>query len=520
MYVEIVELVLGLLVVVIALVTVARRFAIPYPILLVLGGLVLGFVPHLPNIILNPDLVFLLFLPPLLYWESLNTPLREFRANMGSILLLAIGLVLVTTTAVAVIAHMLIGLSWPVAFVLGAIISPTDTVAAAAIAQRLSLPRRVVAVLEGESLLNDATALVAYSTAAGVVASGSFFWAQAGIQFVVASGGGVIIGLIVGLIVIWVRRALHDPPVENTISLLTGFAAYLPAQALGLSGVLAVVAVGLYLERQGPSIVSPQTRLQAIQLWQVVVFLLNGLLFILVGLQLNTILASHALPPVGMLLLYAALISLTIIVIRIIWVFSTAYLPRFLSRRLRERDPYPAWQDVAIVAWTGMRGGVSLAAALALGISFPQRDLIVFLTFSVILATLVVQGLSLPPFIQRLKVTDDGVLEREEAKARLKTVQAAMARLDELANEDWVPQDVVADLRSHYTEKSRRSKAQFDGSDTIFEERIIAYRRLQQEILSAKRKTIIDLRNHSIINDEVMRKIQHDIDMEETMLSS
>ncbi len=520
MYVEIVEIVLGLLVVVVALVTIARKLEIPYPILLVIGGLALGFIPHLPSVTLSPELVFLLFLPPLLYWEALNTPLRELRANMRPILLLAIGLVLMTTAVVAIVAHMVIGLNWAVAFVLGAIISPTDTVAAAAIAQRLSLPRRVTAVLEGESLLNDATALVVYGTAVTVVASGSFSWVQAGTKFVVASGGGIIIGLVVGLIVVRVRRVLHDSPVENTISLLTGFAAYLPADRLGLSGVLAVVATGLYLERMGPRIVSPQTRLQAIQLWQVVVFLLNGLLFILVGLQLNTILASRTLPSFVNLLLDAAIISVTIIVARIVWIFPATYLPRLLSRHLREKDPYPSWRDVSILAWTGMRGGVSLAAALALSTNFPQRDLIVFLTFSVILATLVIQGLTLPPFIRRLQVVDDGSLEQEEAKARLKTIQAAMVRLEELATEDWVPRDIVEDLRSHYAERSQQARARFDGSETIIEERIAAYGRLQRELLAIKRKTIIDLRNRGVINDEVLRIIQHDIDIEETRLST
>ncbi|HLZ57754.1 MAG TPA: Na+/H+ antiporter [Ktedonosporobacter sp.] len=514
---EIVEIVLGLLVVVAALVTVARQVGVPYPIALVLGGLALGFIPHLPTITLSPDIVFLLFLPPLLYWEALNTPLREFRASLRPILFLAIGLVLMTMTIVAIIAHLVIGLSWPVGFVLGAIISPTDTVAAAAIAQRLSLPRRVVAILEGESLLNDATALVAYGTASAVVLSGNFSLMQAGWQFLGGSIGGIAIGLLVGVIIVWVRRMLHDSPVENTISLLSGFAAYLPAQALGFSAVLAVVAMGLFLERQGPSIVSPQTRLQAIQLWQVVVFLLNGLLFILVGLQLNIILASHALPPFWTLLGDAALICLTVILVRIAWVFPAAYLPFRLSRRLRESTQAFTWKEVSIVAWTGMRGGVSLAAALALSTTFPGRDLIVFLTFCVILATLVLQGLTLPPLIRRLEVTDDGALEKEEVKARKKILHAAMARLEELANEEWVPQDMVHEIREHYQQHGQKVRASLDGDD-LFSERIAAYQRLQRELLTTKRRALIALRNQDTINDEVLRIIQHDIDVEEVRL--
>jgi CPA1 family monovalent cation:H+ antiporter len=299
--------------------------------------------------------------------------------------------------------------------------------------------------------------------------------------------------------------------------LLTGFVAYLPAQALGLSGVLSVVATGLFLERQGPRIVSPQTRLQATQFWQVVTFLLNGLLFILVGLQLNSILAAHSLPSAADLVQDAALICLTIILVRIAWVFPGAYLPRFLSRRVRERDPYPSWKAVAVVAWTGMRGGVSLAAALALASNFPERDLIVFLTFCVILATLVVQGLTLPPLIQWLDLAEDGSAEQEEEKARQKVFQAAFARLEELAHEDWVSQEIIEDLRAHYVQRKHKY-IRLDDSDNIFAERIAVYQRLQRELLAAKRKTLIALRDNGIINDEVLRKIQYDIDMEEVRL--
>jgi Na+/H+ antiporter len=520
MYLQIVEILLGLLVAVTALVTIARKLTIPYPILLILGGLVIGFIPHLPSVVLNPDLVFLIFLPPLLYWQALTTPLRELRTNLRSILLLAIGLVLATMLIVGVVAHFAIGLSWPVAFVLGAIISPTDTIAAEVIAQRLVLPRGIVAVLEGESMLNDATALVAYNAASAIVISGSFSLAQTGLQFVIASVGGIVIGLLIGLVVVLVRRYLHDPLVENTISLLTGFAAYLPAQVLGVSGVLSVVATGFFLERVGPRIVSAQTRLQATQLWQVVTFLLNGLLFILVGLQLNTILSSRALPSAGNLILDAAFICFTIVLVRIAWVFPGAYLPLFLSRRVRNSagDPYPSWKAVAVVAWTGMRGGVSLAAALALDPTFPERDLIVFLTFCVILATLVVQGLTLPPLIQWLNLEDDGLLEKEEEKARQKISQAAFARLEELTREEWVSQEVVEDLRAYYTQRKHKYKARLDEADDIFAQRIAVYQRLQRELLAAKRKTLIGLRDSGIINDEVLRKIQYDIDVEEVRL--
>ena len=516
-----IELVLGLLVAVAALVTIARRLEIPYPILLVIGGLVLGFIPGLPSVELRPDLVFLLFLPPLLYWQALNTSMREFRANLRPIFSLSIGLVLFTIAVVAIVTHAAIaGLSWSAAFVLGAIIAPTDEVAAGAIAERLPLPRRIMTVLEGESLLNDATALVAYSVAVAVALGGSFSPTGAGLLFIEASLGGIAVGLVAGWIIGQIRRYLHDPPVENTISLMSGFAAYLPAQALGVSGVLAVVTTGIYLGRLGPRIISSQTRLQGGQLWAVVVFLLNSLLFILVGLQLHHItlaaLSSHSAIT---LIAYAVLVVLTVILVRVIWVFPASYLPSALSRRIREHDPYPSWKTVTIIAWTGMRGGVSLAAALALTIAFPGRDLIIFLTFCVILATLVVQGLSLPSLIHWVQPPDDGSAGREETKARLKVARAALARLNDLASEDWVPQDILDDLRVHYEEKDQRFTARMDGSeDGSQEERASAHLRVKREVITAQRTKLLELRSKGIIDDEVLRRIQRDLDLEEVRL--
>ncbi len=525
---ESIGIVLGLLVAVGVLVTIARRIQVPYPILLVVGGLLLGLIPGLPHIELAPEIVLLLFLPPLLYWESLNTSFRDFRANLRSILLLAIGLVLATTGVVAVIAHFAMNLSWPTAFVLGAIVSPTDTVAAAAIAQRLSLPRRIVTVLEGESLVNDATALVLYATGVAIVSGGTFALGTTLLQFVWASVGGVVLGLFMGWLITLLRRRLHDPPVENTLSLLSGFAAYLPAQFLGASGVLAVVSMGFFLARQGPRIVSAQTRVQSEQVWQIVVFLLNGLIFILIGLQLNVVLRVLTKQTLLNLILDAVLVSIAVILVRLLWVYPGAYLPRLFSRRIRQRELLAPVTSVAILGWTGMRGGVSLAAALALPLTtnthalFPDRDLIIFLTFSVILATLVVQGLSLPALIRRFNLRDGGEAEHEEAKARLKATRAALARLNELAAEEWVPPDIVEDLRTHFAEKDRRFTARFHGTEDGEQQstRIESYQRLKRELILTERGTIIELRNKGVINDEVMRRVQHDLDLEELRLHS
>ncbi len=520
-----ISLLFGLLVAIIALATLATRLHIPYAILLVLGGLLLGFVPGLPRIMLDPQLILVLFLPPLIYSSAWLTSWREFRANLRPILLLAIGLVLVTTVIVAVVAHTIAGLLLPVAFVLGAVVSPTDAVAASATAQRLGLARRIVTIIEGESMVNDATGLVVYRFAVAAVVTGSFSLWQASLQFVVVSLGGLLIGLVIGWPVAWLHRHLDDAPIEITITLLTPYAAYLVADALQVSGVLAVLSAGLYLSRQSSRFFSSNTRLQANAVWNVLVFLLNGLVFLLIGLQLPGILETIAGRSLLTLIGQALLISLAVIVVRIAWVFPAGYLPRFMSARLRARDPYPGWRNVAIVAWMGMRGGLSLAAALALplslssGVPFPQRDLVIFFTFCVILATLVGQGLSLLPIIRLLGLEPDSSLEREHTQAHLVAARAALSRLDELATEVWVPQDALTYLRSHYEKKLSTLTTPVDGAGN---ERSALHssiqQRLQQEVLSAERAAIIQLRDQGRIDDETLRLVERELDLEEQRL--
>src|SRR5258706_970093 len=382
---NIIEVVFGLLAAVAALALLARKLSIPYPILLVLGGVLLGLVPGLPRVRLNPELVFLFFLPPLLYPAALFMPWRDFRANLRPISLLAVGLVLFTIVAVGLLAHYFIpDLPLAAGFVLGAIISPPDAIAASAIAERLSVPRRIITILEGESLVNDATALVAFRFGVATVVTSAFSLAHASGQFFIVGIGGILVGVVVGFLTVWIQKQIDDPPVEITISLLTPFAAYLPAEQLGVSGVLAVVTTGLYHGWRIPEFTSSRTRLQAGPVWQMIEFVLNGFIFLLIGLQLPEVLRNLSGQPIAPLLRYAAAISLAVILIRILWVFPASYLPRFLFKSIRDRDPYPPCQHVTIVAWTGMRGVVSLAAALALPLSFPARDLILFLTFMVI----------------------------------------------------------------------------------------------------------------------------------------
>src|SRR5215469_1316984 len=493
-----ITLLFGLLVVIVALATLASRLRLPYAILFVLGGLLLGFVPGLPSITLHPELILVLFLPPLIYSSAWLTSWREFRANLRPILQLSLGLVLVTTIVIAVVAHTIAGLSWPVAFVLGAVVSPTDAVAASATAKLLGLPRRIVTVIEGESMVNDATGLVVYRFAVAAVVTGSFSLWQASLQLVLVSLGGLLIGLAIAWPVAWLHRHLDDAPIEITITLLTPYAAYLLAVALQVSGVLAVLGAGLYLSRQSSRFFSSNTRLQANAVWNVLVFLLNGLVFLLIGLQLRSILENITGLSLLTLIWQALLISLAVIVVRIAWVFPAAYLPRLVSPRLRARDPYLGWRQVAVVAWVGMRGGLSLAAALALpftltgGLLFPQRGLVIFFTFGVILATLVGQGLGLAPIIRLLGLERDSALEREHAQAHLVAARAALSRLDELATEAWIPQEAFVDLHSHYVHKLEALTEAMDGAgDERFDGHAPIQQRLRQEVLTAERAAVI-----------------------------
>jgi Na+/H+ antiporter len=522
-----VEIFVGMLLAVAALAWLARRLHIAYPILFVIGGLALALIPGVPRVTLNPELVFLFFLPPLLFPAALFTPWRDFRENLRPISLLAVGLVLITTVAIAFLAHHFMNLPLAAGFVLGAIVSPPDAIAATAIADRLRVPRRIVTVLEGESLVNDATALVAYRFAIAAVATGAFSLSHAGLKFLIVCFGGIAFGLFIGCLAAAFHKRVQDAPIEITVSLLTPFAAYLPAERLGISGVLAVVTSGLYLGWRLPEITDFQTRLDARPVWDVVEFILNGLVFILIGLQLPTVVQATSSDhlPKSQLVTYALIISLAVIVVRVAWVFPATYLPRFLSKRLRKRDPYPSWKHVTIVAWTGMRGVVSLAAALALplkrndGSPFPGRDLILFLSFVIILATLVVQGLSLPPLIRWLGVEDDDSLEKEEREARLAANQAALARLQEIAEKDPAKADALKRLRIEYEDRIRQlDVTEANRSDRHLRLFSAEYERLSREGLKQERATILQLRNKDVINDEVLRRIQQDIDLAEARL--
>ena len=420
---------LALLVASAALLLFSDRLQIPYPILLVLGGLMLGFVPGVPDLVLPPEAVLIGILPPLLYSSAFNTGLRDLRRNLRPISLLAIGLVVLTMVTVAAVAHYAIGLSWPAGFVLGAVVSPTDPLAATAIARRLGVPQRAVAIVEGESLVNDGTALVLYRFAIVAVVTGSFSLLDATASFVWSVIGGIAVGLVVGRVIRFVRKRVFNPPLEVTIAFLTGYFAFLPASAIGASGVLAVVTAGVYMGWHTPELTTVDTRLHGAGFWAIFNFLLNALLFGLVGLQLEPILEELQGRPWQELVGYAALVWAVVLFVRAASGPPIAYIPRWIWPGLRERDPVPPWQFLAFVAWSGMRGGVTLAAALAIplstdsGVPFPDRSLIIFLAFSVVLGSLVIQGLTLPGLVRLLGLEEDTAeILREEARARIQRV--------------------------------------------------------------------------------------------------
>jgi CPA1 family monovalent cation:H+ antiporter len=513
--------IVALLVAIAVLSAAARAINVPYPIVLVIGGAVLGLLPGLPDVTLDPDLVLLIFLPPLLYTGAFFSNLRELRDNLRPILLLSIPLVIVTVVVVAVVAHAFIDdLSWPVCFVLGAIVGPTDPVAATAIMRRLGVPRRLVSVVEGESLINDATALVAYKIALAAVGGAAFSLLDASGDFVWKASGGIAIGLAVGYVIAEIRKRLDDPLIENTIGLLTAYAAYVPAEQLQVSAVLAAVTSGCYVGWRAPEIAGAETRLQGFGMWELLQFLLNALLFVLIGLELPTIVDALGDFDPATLIGYGALVSAAVILTRMVWQFTIVYVIRALDRRESVRARRAPWQWRFVSGWSGMRGAVSLAAALALTSDVPHRDLIVFLTFAVIFTTLVLQGLTLPWVISVLGVHDDGVEEHEELKGRLMAAKAALARIDELEGEEWTRDDTIERMRGMYRYRKRRfaARAGLAEDDEGIEDRSAAYQALVREVLEAQRREIVRLRNNGDISNEVMHRLERELDLEDSRL--
>jgi CPA1 family monovalent cation:H+ antiporter len=514
-----VELVLiSLLVAVSVLSAASRAIGVPYPIVLVLGGLVMGFIPGVPDVELDPELVLVIFLPPLLYSAAFFASLRDLRYDLRSISLMAVGLVIATACAVAVVAHALIeDLPWAAAFALGAIVAPTDPLAAIEVGRRVGLPRRLATILEGESLINDGSALVIYRVAVLAV-GGTFSYADAGARFVLGAAGGIAIGLAVGWVIAEIRKRLDDPPVEVTISILSGYAAYVPAERIGASGVIAAVTIGIYIGWRAPEISNPRQRIAGFSMWTILTFLLNALLFVLIGLQLPLILEGLQDEPIGELLGVAAAVSAVVIACRMVWVHVITYAIRALDRRASQVARRGTWQGRIVTGWAGMRGAVSLAAALALPADFPARDQLLFITFGVIFATLVLQGLTLPAVIRWSGVHDDGAEAEEELLARRRATEAALTRLDELEALDWTRDDTIERMRGLYRYRTSRHAARTTDDEGDYEHRSVKYQKMVRDVLDAQRRAVVELRNTGQISNDVMHRIERELDLEDERL--
>ena len=515
------EIVLFLLLCSVALGWVARRLNFPYPIALVIGGAALGFLPDLPQFPFDPQFILVLVLPPILYQAALLTSWRDFRANIRPIGLLAVGLVIATTLAVGAALKFLVpDIPWAAAFVLGAIVSPPDAVAATAILTRLNVPRRVVTILEGESLVNDASGLVLYKFAVAAVLTGAFSLRDASVEFVGIAIACIVIGILVGRLFISIHRYLGDVFIEVLMTLAVPYIAYILAESLHVSGVLAVVAAGLVRGRYAPEIVSAEMRIIARSVWNLLVFLLTSLVFILIGLQLSGILGRLEGYSARELFLYGALISAVAIAVRFAWIYPATLLRRLLGAALREHEPGSTEQELFIMSWCGMRGIVSLAAALALplalegGAPFPGRDLIIFLTFVVIAVTLVVQGFTLGPLIRVLRVGTDWSEHAEEQHARFALGKAAIAAISDLAQKESIAPELAERIRAEFAEKVRIAPP---GGQVITGGADVA-RRLRIVAIRAERQELIRIWRENKISDDVLHHLEEDLDYQESRL--
>jgi monovalent cation/hydrogen antiporter len=506
----------------------ARRINVAPAILLLLTGIALAFVPGMPSVELPPELVLLVVLPPLIYSASVAMSWREFKSNLRPIILLSVGCVIFTAFAVAAATHYLIGLPWNVGFLLGAIVAPPDVVAPLAIARKLGMPRRILIVLEGEGLANDATALILYRFAVAAISTGLFSLPKATGTFAAIVVGEMLFGAAVGWLSLRTRHRARDPQVEITLSLITPYIAYWIPEHFGGSGVIATVACGLYMSWNGPLLISSATRLQGIFFWDLVIYLIEGLLFLLTGFQMRLLYEKSKAFPLDDILFATALVAVIVIVARFAWVYPATYLPRLINRRLRERDPMPSWRTVFVIAFTGVRGAVSLAAALALpfalpnGDAFPYRDLILFVSFGVIFITLVGLGSGLPLVVRWLGVARDGrdehIAEHEqEIAARREALAAALRSLDAITDDRELSDEVVKLLRARHEIRANQLPDTLDPDKHDVSAEGTA---LTRELIGAERKFIHALLRDGKITDETRRRIERDLDLEEASLSN
>jgi Na+/H+ antiporter len=513
-----------------AVAILASRLRVPTAVLLVITGVVLALIPGLPTIELAPEVVLLLVLPPVIYNAAVAMDWREFRGNLRPISMLAVGSVLFTAAATAAATHLLLGMPWPVGFVLGAIVSPPDTMAPGSIARRMHIPRRILVILEGEGLANDATALILYRFAVAAVSIGAFSFTDAVGTFAVIVGGEILWGIGVGWVMLRLRlrRWVNEPRIEITLAVLTPFLAYWPPEHLGGSGVLATVTTGLYASWAGPGLISAATRLQGIFFWVLFIYLIEGMVFLVTGLQARMLISRIDEHHLSELALSALVVSAVVIVARFFWNAPAAYLPRRFNFWIRHDEPVPPWQWVFTVGFTGIRGIVSLAAALALplqtasGAPFPQRDLILILTFVVILVTLVGQGLLLPSVIQLLGLADAGRREYERVRAqeyaaRRRAIEAALRLFDSLSRNHHLSREWVAGMRSHHEDRLRQARHSSDG-DQRHRRTSAVHDEIEQALIDAERQEVNTLFRQGQLNDEARRHIERELDLREAQL--
>jgi len=525
-----IQLFIGLMAIISVIAFIAVRLKVPASILLVLAGVCLGLPASIPNVELAPEVVLLLVLPPIIYSASVAMSWNEFKSNLRPIALLAIGCVVFTATAVAAASHYLMGFSWQLGFVLGAIVSPPDAVAPLSIARRLHLPRRIVVILEGEGLANDATALILYRFAVAAVGGGAFSMSSAVGAFMVILVGELMWGIAVGWLMLRLRRWVRDPRVELMLSVLTPFIAYWPPEMLGGSGVLATVAAGLYISWNGLRLISAPTRLQGIFFWDFMIYMIEGLIFLLTGLQAHTLMASLKTHTLQELVISGAIVSAVVIGTRFVWMYPATYLPRILIPSLARRDPSPPWQWPTILAFTGVRGIVSLAAALAIpltvedGSPFPGRELVLVLAFIVVLVTLVGQGLTLPWVVRALGLANAGKRESEaqrveEFQAREDAIAAAGKRLDELAADPDVPADIIARLRLHHQQRIEKIMMR-RCDDDAHRRRIDQGDDFELQLIAAERDFVNEKYRRGELLDETRRRLEHELDLRDAQLAS
>ncbi len=521
-------LIISLLFVVSMLAMLSEKLRISYPIFLVVAGLLISLIPGIPIVSLEPDIVFVIFLPPLLYAAAWNTSWNDFRHNRRPIAMLSTGLVIFTALAVAFTANAMIpGFSLALGFVLGGIISPPDAVAATSVFQGLKVPRRVVTILEGESLVNDASSLIVFRFALAAISTGQFVLWKAGLDFIIVAGMGIVVGLVIAHIEYFIHRFLPTTPTIDTgITLISPYLMYIAAEHFHFSGVLAVVSGGLFVSFRSHDVFAYNTRIQAVSVWRTLVFLLNGVVFILIGLQLPAIVRGLEGYSLSDAILYAVVISIVTILIRIMWVFPGAYLPRICSKRIRTKEPNPGWKAVFITAWSGMRGVVSLAAALSVpltlqsGESFPHRNLILFITFSVILVTLVLQGLSLSPLIRLLKLEmkEDSAVQEQSIRLRLASV--ALEHMEKSYADESATIDAFVRLRERYKRMVENTSKKLEKEENVRKvpEFLAGYRKMLLELVHIRRKELTKMRHSKEFNDELLREKEAELDLEEARL--